>query len=72
MATVSRPGIYWFTLQLQAGVYVIKQIVDVLHRDLEILETQLKWKLRASIEAFVFRSIASRWHGYKDISPTQS
>src|SRR5207244_7058770 len=46
----------------QPSVHVVKQIVDVLHRDFEILETQLKREHRTLIKALALRPIPFRRH----------
>ena len=45
----------------QPGVYIVKQIVNVLHRELKA-EGALKLKLRIRIEAIAFRSIPFSRH----------
>ncbi|MFN2622448.1 MAG: hypothetical protein ABR611_06350 [Chthoniobacterales bacterium] len=49
----------------QSAVYIIEQIVDILHRDLDILETQLKRELCLLIEVFALRPITLRQHTQK-------
>src|SRR5437870_1680218 len=46
----------------KAGVYIVEQIVNILHRDLEIFEPQLKRKVSVPIKTVALRSIPFRRH----------
>src|SRR5437660_9825898 len=46
----------------KTGVYIIEQIVNVLHRELKIFEPQLKRKVYIGIKAIALRSIPFRRH----------
>jgi len=45
----------------------MKKVVNVLHRDLEIFEPQLKRELRVSIKAIALGPIPYRGHGIKKL-----
>src|SRR5438552_6293965 len=60
------------SLLKQPAVYVVKQIINVLHGDLEIFEPQLEGEAGVQVEAFTLRPIPLRRHTRQDTMSKQS